>query len=104
MFKINPNIFAHTSALKNGNFVIPDYILNFNNNTINLFNRFCPHRMYPLATPGTHTNNILCDLHGFEWSTNGDPINNDRTISCGSAQIGKSGLIGLYSIVRLDFG
>ena len=93
MFKINPNIFAHTSALKNGNFVIPDYILNFNNNTINLFNRFCPHRMYPLATPGTHTNNILCDLHGFEWSKNGDPINNDRTISCGSAQIGKSGLI-----------
>ena len=39
MFKINPNIFAHTSALKNGNFVIPDYILNFNKKT---YGEECP--------------------------------------------------------------
>lgn len=93
MFNNPSKILAHVSSLKLGNFAVSDYIINQGSDTVNLFNRYCPHRMYPLAEPGTHTENILCDLHGFEWSKNGTPINNDRKISCGSAQAGASGLI-----------
>jgi phenylpropionate dioxygenase-like ring-hydroxylating dioxygenase large terminal subunit len=93
MIKNPTKVLAHQSAITDKNFVTPDYILNKGTDKVNLFHRYCPHRMYPLAEPGTHTENILCNLHGFEWDKNGIPINNDRKISCGSAQIGKSGLI-----------
>ena len=86
-------VLAHKSAIKDKNFVVPDYILNKGETNVNLFNRHCPHRMYPLAEPGQHVENILCELHGFEWTKSGIPINNDRKIGCGSANIGKSGLV-----------
>jgi hypothetical protein len=49
--------------------------------------------MYPLATPGETVNNIICNFHGFEWTKDGVPVNNDRKLGCGSAKIGRSGLI-----------
>ena len=93
MFTRPPKILAHQSSLGNGNFVVPEYILNRNQSNITLFNRWCPHRMYPLADPGTTVENILCNFHGFEWAKDGTPINNNRKIACGNAQIGKSGLV-----------
>jgi hypothetical protein len=93
MFKNTPNIFAHTSVLENGNFVLPDYILNKNEDDVNLFHRFCPHRMYPLHSPGEHVSTITCKFHGFEWDKDGTPINNNKKLHCGTAQIGTSGLI-----------
>ena len=101
MFNNPPKILAHTSALTAGNFVVPDYILNKNQDKINLFHRHCPHRMYPLAEPGSIVENIVCKFHGFEWTKDGEPINNDRKISCGSAQVGKSGLV-LKNFVEPD--
>lgn len=93
MLKNQPKILAHSSALELGNFVVPEYIINKGQNKVNLFNRFCPHRRYPLAQPGQLVENILCNFHGFEWNKDGVPLNNDRSISCGSAQVGKSGLV-----------
>jgi phenylpropionate dioxygenase-like ring-hydroxylating dioxygenase large terminal subunit len=93
MFKLPPKIFSHISSLDNGNFVLPDIILNKDENNINLFHRFCPHRMYPLAKVGQHVENIVCKFHGFEWTKDGVPVNNNRRLNCGNAQIGKSGLI-----------
>jgi hypothetical protein len=88
-----PKIFAHVAALKNGNFVLPEYILNFNNNEANLFHRFCPHRMYPLHSTGEFVKDITCKFHGFQWDENGVPINNSKKLSCGSAEVGQSGLV-----------
>ena len=88
-----PKVLAHVSALNEGNFVAPEYILNKGGVDINLFKRLCPHRMFPMHTVGEIVENITCDFHGFHWLKDGTPTNNDRKIGCGSAQIGKSGLI-----------
>lgn len=93
MFKSTPKVFAHLSVLDHGNFVTPEYILNKNNNIVNLFRRFCPHRKYPLGEPGSHIDNITCKFHNFQWDKNGIPINNDRHIVCGNSNVGLSGLI-----------
>jgi phenylpropionate dioxygenase-like ring-hydroxylating dioxygenase large terminal subunit len=94
MFNNPPKILAHISSLKDGNFVTPEYILGEGKERkINLFRRFCPHRMYPLAEPGVNIENIVCKFHGFEWTKDGVPVNNDRKINCGIAQIGRSGLV-----------
>jgi nitrite reductase/ring-hydroxylating ferredoxin subunit len=94
MFKNTPKILAHQTSVKNGNFVTPDYILSKVGNQINLFNRFCPHRAYPLALPGeVIKENIVCKFHGFTWDQQGTPVNNDRNIKCGNASVGRSGLV-----------
>jgi len=93
MFKNTPKILAHISSIKNNNFVTPEYILNKGTNSVNLFNRYCPHRMYPMHVPGTTTNEIVCNLHNFKWDINGTPLNNSKKINCGNADIGRSGLI-----------
>lgn len=93
MFSNPPKIFAHISSLDDKNFVVPEYILNKQDNTVNLFHRYCPHRMYPLANPGTHVEEITCKFHGLRWDKNGKPINNTKKLSCGTASVGKSGLI-----------
>lgn len=93
MFNKPSKILAHKSAISNSNYATPEYILNNGNSSVNLFHRYCPHRMYPLASPGTMINEIVCKFHKFEWTRDGQPINNDRKITCGQAQIGKSGLI-----------
>lgn len=93
IFNKPPKILAHKSSLTDKNFVTPEYILNNGQDHVNLFHRYCPHRMYPLAKPGEFVENIVCKFHGFEWDSNGNPTNNDRSIGCGKAQIGKSGLI-----------
>lgn len=91
----HPKILSHISSLNDGNFASPEFILNKKNNTeINLFRRFCPHRMYPLADTGTQLQgHITCKFHNFEWDENGSPINNNKRLNCGSASIGRSGLI-----------
>jgi hypothetical protein len=93
IFNKPPKILSHISVLKSGNFVAPEYILNDGKDCVNLFHRYCPHRMYPLAQTGKHIENIVCKFHGFEWNKNGTPVNNDRNINCGIAIIGKSGLV-----------
>lgn len=93
MFTTSPKIFAHKSAIETRNFVIPEYILNKGQDEVNLFHRFCPHRMYPLAVPGAHVDEINCEFHDFKWTSAGIPINNDRKLSCGKASVGRSGLI-----------
>lgn len=93
MFNKTPKVFAHKNIFKNGNFVLPDCILNQNETGVNLFHRFCPHRMFPLADPGNHVNEITCKFHNFQWNSQGIPINNDKKLTCGKAQVGRSGLI-----------
>jgi hypothetical protein len=92
MFKHPPKILAHRSAVKNGNFVTPKYILG--NDSESLFNRYCPHRRYPMNEVGdVLKESMLCNFHGFEWDLKGVPINNDRHINCGKMSTGKSGLL-----------
>jgi len=93
MFKIIPRVFAHKTVVDKGNFVLPDYILNKGESSINLFHRFCPHRMYPLHQTGEHIENIRCTFHNFEWDKNGTPLNNPKKIHCGVTTTGVSGLI-----------
>jgi len=93
MFKNIPKVFAHVSSVKDSNFVLPEYILNYSNDTANLFHKYCPHRMYPLGLTGEHVNNITCKFHNFKWNKDGTPINNPRKLHCGSAEIGRSGLV-----------
>jgi hypothetical protein len=93
MFKNPPKILAHLSALDSDNFVTSEYILNKTDTGVALLNRFCPHRMYPLADPGTHTGNILCKFHGLEWTKSGEAVNSDKRIRCGNASVGQSNLV-----------
>ena len=93
LFKNPSKILAHKSVLSDKNFVTPEYILHNGVDQVNLFHRFCPHRMYPLAEPGTFVEDITCKFHGFQWDKKGKPLNNDRNIGCGKAEIGRSGLV-----------
>lgn len=102
MFKKNPKVLAHKSSMAVGNFVTPQYILNDGGDSVNLFRRYCPHRMYPMETPGTNVGEITCKFHAFKWTANGDPINNDKKLGCGTASLGKSGLVFKDFIEPLD--
>lgn len=93
MFNNPPRIFAHKTIVDNGNFVLPDYILNKGDDSVNLFHRFCPHRMYPLHHPGEHVENIHCKLHNFNWAKDGTPLDNPKKIHCGVTTTGRSGLV-----------
>lgn len=92
MFKDPPKIYAHKNALKNGNFVTPEFILANSQNS--LFYRFCPHRRYPMHEIGeVISENIVCNLHGFKWNIQGQPINNNRHLAYKKYTIGNSELI-----------
>jgi nitrite reductase/ring-hydroxylating ferredoxin subunit len=94
MFTNPPGILAHVAAIKTANFVTPKYIISKDKeDQVQLLNRFCPHRMFPLAEPGSHIENIRCSFHGFEWDKTGIPINNNKNLSCGSVNVGRSGLV-----------
>lgn len=96
MFKATlPKILAHSSVVDQGNYVLADYILNKSNNPaqVNLFRRHCPHRMYPLHETGELVQDIWCKFHNFKWDSNGVPINNPKKLICGSATVGRSGLV-----------
>lgn len=93
MFLRTPKVLAYRTCTEKGNFVTPEYIINSDVNLFNLFHRFCPHRMYPLSAPGQHVHDITCQFHNFKWNSNGEPLNNDKKLKCGSALLGKSGLL-----------
>lgn len=94
IFNNPPKVFGHNSAFKSGNLVTHEYILNKGTDTAaNLFHRYCPHRMYPMHTPGEVVQNVYCKLHAFEWDKDGTPINNPKKLVCGSADVGQSGLL-----------
>lgn len=93
MFLRTPKIFAHIAALKEKNYVVPEYILNKGAGGVNLFHRYCPHRMYPLSEPGVHVGEIHCKFHNFNWAQDGTPLDNPKKLVCGSADVGRSGLI-----------
>lgn len=94
MFKNKlPQIYAHSSVLNSGNFVLPDYILNKNSDQIFLFHKNCPHRMYPLHEPGEIIQEVHCKFHNFNWDKFGNPLDNDKKLICGRAEIGNSNLI-----------
>lgn len=93
MFLNTPRIYAHKSSLDKGNFVLHDVMLNKGTDQVNLFKRHCPHRMYPLADVGSHVTDITCKFHNFKWNSMGTPLNNTKSIGCGSAAVGHSGLI-----------
>lgn len=93
MIENPPKIFSHINILNEGNYVLPDYILNKNEENVYLLHRFCPHRLYPLHEPGNHIDEVYCKFHNFKWTKNGIPINNDKKLNCGELKIGKSGLL-----------
>jgi nitrite reductase/ring-hydroxylating ferredoxin subunit len=94
MFTNPPKIFAHIKVLENGNFVVPEHILNKGtDDKVNIFHRYCPHRMYPIADTGNHVKEMVCKFHNFKWAEDGTPINNPKKLHCGIADVGRSGLI-----------
>ena len=78
MFKNTAKILAHKSSTDDGNFVTSEYILHKKDYNIELFNRFCPHRFYPLADLGITTTDHVCKFHGLSWAQNGTPTNNNK--------------------------
>jgi hypothetical protein len=79
--------------LSDKNFTTSEYILAKDNDRVKLLNRFCPHRMYPISQPGDRIEQLVCKFHGFEWTKEGTPVNNNRNIHCGSAEISAGGLV-----------
>jgi hypothetical protein len=100
MFKNPPNIFAHASALNNGNFVLQDKIIIQNNNQYDIKSRECPHRGYIMHEPGDMVNNVVCKLHGFAWDLEGKPLEKEPYCSHfykmhhhGQATLSKTGIL-----------
>jgi hypothetical protein len=100
MFNSPPQIYAHSSALKNGNFVIEEGIILKNNNTYTLKSRECPHRGYVMHTPGEIVKNVVCKLHGFAWDSEGKPLSKEpycdhfyKLATHGELELGKTGLL-----------
>lgn len=93
MFNKPPRILSHISVMNTGNYVLPDYILHRENNTVELFHRHCPHRMYPLHETGEIVDKIHCKFHNFNWDKNGKPIDNNKKLICGTAHVGRSNLV-----------
>jgi hypothetical protein len=92
MFKVLPKILAHKTAISEGNFVTPEYIIG--KDSTSLFNRHCPHRKYPIGQLGeVLKESIECNFHGLKWDLAGIPINNTKNIKCGKVSTGKSGLM-----------
>jgi hypothetical protein len=102
MFKNTPKIYAHVSVMNNKNYVLHDDILHRNGNKVEIFHRYCPHRMFPLHNVGDLVEEIFCEFHGFKWDKNGIPINNDKKLKCGSAVVGRSGLIFNVDFIEPD--
>jgi nitrite reductase/ring-hydroxylating ferredoxin subunit len=92
MFKKFPMGIAHKNSADKGMLVTPEYIVS-KTDTVNVLNKFCPHRKYPLGTTGEKLEKIECQLHGFSFNSDGSPINNDRQIRCSNIKQGKSGLL-----------
>ena len=93
MIKQASRVLAHLSSTAQGNFVTDNYILHKKDQGVELFNRFCPHRFYPLAELGISTTDHTCKFHGLSWTQDGAPKNSNKNIKCGLATVGKSGLI-----------
>lgn len=100
MFKNYPQIYAHNSALNNGNFVTEDKIVCKDNSVLSLKSRECPHRGYIMHTPGEVVKNIVCKMHGLAWDNNGYPCQEKSQCDHfyklhhhGEPELGKSGLL-----------
>ena len=100
MFIDPPQIYAHKSALNNGNFVIEEEIIFKNKNCYSLKSRECPHRGYIMHTPGEIVKNVVCKMHGFAWDSEGKPLQQEpycdhfyKLPHHGEVEVGKSGLL-----------
>ena len=100
MFVDPPQIYAHKSALNNGNFVIEEEIIFKNKDCYSLKSRECPHRGYIMHTPGEVVKNVVCKMHGFAWDSKGKPLTEKpycdhfyKLPHHGEVEVGKSGLL-----------
>lgn len=94
MLKSYPNIFAHESSCRHGNFVLQDRII-IKGLDFQTRSRECPHRAYLMHKPGEVVKNLECKLHGFCWDNQGLPIGNHpyRLLDHTSITKGVSGLL-----------
>lgn len=93
MFKNVPLVISHKAAVRDdNNFITEKYIVTSNKGTINVLNRLCPHRLYPIGEIGP-SKNIICKFHGFEFNKDGSPVNNTRHMNCYDVKIDDTGLI-----------
>jgi hypothetical protein len=100
MFINPPQLYAHCSALNNGNFVTEDLIICKTNSGLSLKSRECPHRGYTMHTPGDVVKNIVCKMHGLAWAGDGSPCQEKsycehfyKLHHRGDIAVGKSGLL-----------
>ena len=93
MFKNPSKILAHTSSIRDGSFVTPEYIITKQDDIVRALNRTCPHRFYPIGEEGEVVSDITCKLHGFSFDRAGDPLNNNCRLGETEIDVGQSGLI-----------
>ncbi len=88
-----PKILTHNDVFTNSNFFgSSHYVIN---KDLQLFANRCPHRGNKIINPGTTKEEFKCGLHGWSWTKNGSPINNNVNIKSKNAVKGESGLIFL---------
>lgn len=91
-----PRIYAHNSVLNNGlMFVTNQTILKRQtDSTVNLINRYCPHRGYPIGNIGEQLPTLTCNFHGLSWDKECNPNNHHyNLITNRTANILSCGLI-----------
>jgi len=88
-----PKILTHTSVFKKENFFgSSHYVVDQN---LKLFPNKCPHRGNKIISPGATKKEFKCGLHGWQWSSDGSPLNNNVTLKPKKASTNKSGLVFL---------
>lgn len=91
-----PMILAHISSLDNDTkFITSNYILDKKDFTVKIFNRNCPHRLYPIGQPGKRVNELHCNFHGLKWDKQCNPVNHNYNLIESFADISSSGLISV---------
>lgn len=89
----HPKILTHKDVFSKGNFYgSGHYVIT---NDLKLFSNRCPHRGNKIITPGTVKEKFKCGLHGWEWSKEGAPSNNNVNLKPRQVMQGQSGLIFL---------
>jgi phenylpropionate dioxygenase-like ring-hydroxylating dioxygenase large terminal subunit len=89
----HPRILTYKNVFKNANFFgSSNFVINQN---LELFPNRCPHRGNKIIKPGTTKDLFQCNLHGWQWNNNGQPINNNVSLKSQQATLGESGLVFL---------
>lgn len=86
-----PRLFGHKDSLTNNRFFAASSVVI--NQSLEAFTNICPHRGFPILQAGNVSDNMLCNLHGWQWDDQGRPANNSACLKPYKITTGRSGLM-----------